>query len=116
VQGVGEDAQLGELDPLGELRALFKRMKGHLRRAEETGNVLAIRLLGSELRQGLELFAKLRALAAADERAGETVIVVDVSAGETAVLDLTDEARRPGLLGARSESESEPAADDEEVF
>jgi hypothetical protein len=90
------------LDPLGELRALFKRMKRHLQRAEETGNVLAIRLLGSELRQGLELFAKLRALAAADERSHETVIEVDVSSPGEFAADVTD-ARRQRLLAARAE-------------
>lgn len=67
---VTADAELGALDPLVELRALFERMKRHLATAEETGNLIAIRMIGGEVRAALELFGKFQALAAAGAAQG----------------------------------------------
>jgi hypothetical protein len=70
VEGVTADPELSALDPLLELRALFTRMKRHLASAEETGNLLAIRMIGGEVRAALELFGKFQALATATAQVG----------------------------------------------
>lgn len=105
IEQLSVDPALAELDPLAELRLLFDRMKRHLVRAEESGNVLAIRLLGSELRQGLELFAKLKALAFATGTEPVT-ITVDLREGDDGP-HLPSPRRAVGQLVG-------PNADDEE--
>jgi hypothetical protein len=65
------DSVLAELDPLAELRALFGRMKRHLASAEESRNLVAIKLIGAEVRAALELFGKFQAMAAATAQTGD---------------------------------------------
>ncbi len=62
---IAADPELSNLDPLEELRQLFRRMKKHLAGAEQTGNLLAVKVIAGEVRAALELFGKFQALAEA---------------------------------------------------
>lgn len=53
------DAELGGVSVLKELRGLYRRMKSHLDRAEQTDNWQAIRAFSAEARQDLELLSRL---------------------------------------------------------
>jgi hypothetical protein len=54
-----EDPDLRDVDVLAEMKGLYARMKGHLKRVEETNNWQAIKAFHSEARADLELLAKL---------------------------------------------------------
>lgn len=53
------DDELADVDVLAEIRALYRRMIGFLRRAEEADNWPAVRAFHAEARKDLELLAKL---------------------------------------------------------
>jgi hypothetical protein len=67
------DPELGDVDVLSELQALYSRMKEHLGRAEDADNWQAIRAFHAEARRDLELLAKL--IGELDERPQVNVLL-----------------------------------------
>lgn len=53
------DSELGDIDIFGELKALYRRMKEHLARAERADNWQAIRAFHAEARHDLDFLARL---------------------------------------------------------
>jgi len=54
-----EAPELADLDILAEMRGLYRRIREHLDRADNTDNWQAIRAFHAEARRDLELLAKL---------------------------------------------------------